>query len=73
MTAQQPELAYQDVHDLLLGTELTDIITYEVRGRRSESDGERNFSIEVLARIEEAVLEIRCKSSIQGGGRRVLG
>lgn len=58
---------YADVRDLVDHAELTDVRFYEIAGSRSGTS-EDQFSLQVISRIEPAEIEIRCRTSVEGGG-----
>ena len=57
-----------DARELLELAELTDIVFYEVLGRRTSNREEEPLSIQIALRLEELLLEIRCRATVAGAG-----
>lgn len=65
--AADKEYIYADIGDLVNHAELTDVRFYEIAGRRSGTE-DKQFSLQVVSRIESAEIEIRCQTAVEGGG-----
>ncbi|PSR66843.1 hypothetical protein C8258_18350 [Nocardia sp. MDA0666] len=61
------EHVYVAVGDLVDHVELTDVRFYEIAGRRSDTE-DKQFSLQVVSRIEPTEIEIRCQTAVEGGG-----
>ncbi|MEV8238485.1 hypothetical protein AB0P23_24840 [Rhodococcus sp. NPDC077669] len=61
-----------DARELLELSELTDVIFYEVSGRRTTDADTSSVSIQIALRHEALVIEVRCRATVTGAGGEYL-
>ena len=64
---------YDDVHVLVDHSELTDVRFYELSARRVETEDKNEYSLDVLTRVEDDELEVRCRATVRGPRAEHLG
>ncbi|AXQ63903.1 hypothetical protein SEA_HORUS_51 [Gordonia phage Horus] len=67
------EKSFDDVHTLLLSSELTDVIFHEVAASRTTEEPSSHYTLQVLTRVDGTQFEVRCKTTVVGGGAKYLG